>query len=92
MVFLNQDRSARGEALYVDSSTIVERFEGFRELIVAMQADGGARLGKPQQLAEALICALIGMTHAFVTIPEYTWQPREELLRACLAIVKSPPD
>lgn len=89
MVFLNQDRRVRDEALYVESSTVVTHFEGIRELIVGMQADGSARAGKPQQLAEALICALIGMTHALVTIPEYPWQPRAHLLRSCLAIVEA---
>lgn len=91
MVFLNQDQRATDEALYVESSTIIERFEGFRELIIAMQIDGSGRPGRPQQLAEALLCALIGMTHALVTIPEYAWQPRAKLLRACLAIVEAEP-
>src|SRR3546814_16166272 len=75
--------------LYVESSTVVAHFEGIRELIAVMQAEGSARAGKPQQLAEALICALIGITHALVTIPEYPWQPRERLLRSCLAIVEA---
>ncbi|WP_161628879.1 TetR/AcrR family transcriptional regulator [Solimonas flava] len=87
MVFLNQDQGGVGEALYVDSSNIVERFGVFSELIAAMQAQGSARAGAPQALGEALICALLGITHALLTIPEYPWQSRERLLDACLGIV-----
>lgn len=92
MVFLNQDRRAPDERYYVDASGVVGRFERFRELIAAMQSDGSARAGDPQLLAEALICALIGLTHALVTIPEYAWQPRRRLLATCLAIVEREPE
>lgn len=88
IVFLNQDVVGAGERTYVEASTVVDRFEAFREWIAAMQADGSGRAGDPQRLSEALICALIGLCHAWVTIPEYRWQPRAALLDAALAIVR----
>ncbi len=89
MVFLNQDSAAAGEALYVEQSGVLARFDFFRELIAAMQADGSARAGDPQLLGEALICSLIGIAHALVTIPEYPWMARKRLLAACLQIVET---
>ncbi len=87
MVYLNQDRTAEDERYYVDDSSVIERFTLFRELIAAMQADGSACDGDPQALTEALICALIGLSHALITIPEYRWQPRARLLEHTLRIV-----
>lgn len=88
MVYLHQDRTEAGERYYVEASSVVDRFQSFRVWVEAMQADGTGRQGDPQQLSEALICALIGLCHALVTIPEYRWQPRALLLDACLAIVR----
>lgn len=87
LVFLNQDHRSGEERYYVDSSPVIERFGLFRELIVQAQAAGQGRAGAPQLLSEALICALIGLCHALITIPEFQWQPRAALIAASLAIV-----
>lgn len=91
MVYLNQDHAAAGEQLYVDASPIVERFGLFRELVKDAQADGIARGGDPQLLGEALVCSLLGLCHSLVTIPEYPWQPRAQLLETALGLVLLPP-
>lgn len=89
MVFLNQGSAADGKALYVEQAGVLARFDFFRELIAGMQADGSARAGDPRLLGEALICSLIGIAHALVTIPEYPWMARKRLLAACLQIVET---
>lgn len=87
LVFLNQDQRSGEERYYVESPAVIERFALFRELIAQAQATGQARKGDPQLLSEALICALIGLCHALITIPEFQWQPREALIAASLGIV-----
>jgi len=87
MVYLNQDQADAGEQFYVDASPIVERFGLFRELVAAAQAEGSARPGDPQVLGEALLCSLLGLCHTLVTIPEYPWKPRTQLLDASLGMV-----
>ncbi|AXQ29933.1 TetR/AcrR family transcriptional regulator [Solimonas sp. K1W22B-7] len=91
MVYLNQDQAAAGEQLYVDASPIVERFGLFRELVQAAQDSGAARPGDPQLLGEALVCSLLGLCHSLVTIPEYPWRPRAQLLQAALGLVLREP-
>lgn len=91
MVYLNQDQAAAGEQLYVDASPIVERFALFRELVEAVQNSGAGRRGDPQLQAEALLCALLGLCHSVVTIPEYPWQPRARLLDTALGLVLADP-
>lgn len=87
LVFLNQDQRSGDERYYVESPAVIERFALFRELIAQAQAAEQARKGDPQLLSEALICALIGLCHALITIPEFQWQPREALIAASLGIV-----
>lgn len=87
LVFLNQDQRGEGEHYYVESSPVIERFGLFRELIARLQAAGQGRAGEPQVQSEALICALIGLCHALITIPEFQWQPRAALIAASLGIV-----
>ncbi|ROH91075.1 TetR/AcrR family transcriptional regulator [Stagnimonas aquatica] len=87
LVFLNQDHRSGEERYYVDSSPLMERFGLFRELVAQLQTTGQGRAGDPQALSEALICALIGLCHAFITIPEFRWQPRPALIAASLGIV-----
>lgn len=87
MVWLNQDQADAGEQFYVDASPIVERFALFRELVAAAQAEGSGRAGDPQLLGEALLCSLLGLCHTLVTVPEYPWKPREQLLEASLGMV-----
>ncbi|MDD3763741.1 MAG: TetR/AcrR family transcriptional regulator [Nevskiales bacterium] len=90
MVYLNQDEAADGEGYYVDASPVLERFEIFRELIVAAQAEGRAWSGDVQVLAETLICGLHGIAHSRVTIPEYPWGPLERQLEQMLRVVLLP--
>jgi AcrR family transcriptional regulator len=87
LVFLNQDHRSGEERYYVDSSPVIARFDLFRELIARVQAAGQGRAGEPQVQSEALICALIGLCHALITIPEFQWQPRAVLIAASLGIV-----
>jgi len=91
MVYLNQDQATDGEQLYVDASPIVERFSLFRELVAAAQASGAGRKGDPQLLGETLICALLGLCHSLITIPEYPWRPRAQLLDTALGLVLADP-
>lgn len=87
LVFLNQDHRSGEERYYVESPAVIERFALFRELIAQLQAAGQGRAGEPQVQSEALICALIGLCHALITIPEFQWQPRAALIAASLGIV-----
>jgi AcrR family transcriptional regulator len=91
MVYLNQDQAEAGEQLYVEASPIVERFDLFRRLVQAAQAEGAAHGGDPQLLGEALLCSLLGICHSLVTIPEYPWKPRARLLDAVLVQVLKVP-
>jgi hypothetical protein len=34
----------------------------------------------PRRLREALVCALLGLCHSPIAIPEYPWPPRNRLL------------
>lgn len=92
MVYLNQDNTAPGERYYVDTSSVVERFAMFRDLIEAAQAAGSAHPGDAQRMGEALVCGLLGVAHALITIPEYPWLPGETLLDQQLrAVLLTPP-
>ncbi len=90
MVYLNQDQAEPGEQLYVETSAILERFDLFRRLVEAAQAEGSAHPGDPQLQGEALLCSLLGLCHSLVTIPEYPWKPRARLLDAVLGQVLKP--
>ena len=43
--------------------------------------------GVQQLRGEALLCSLLGLCHTLVTIPEYPWKPRTQLLDASLGMV-----
>jgi AcrR family transcriptional regulator len=90
MVYLNQDRTGDGERYYVDESSVIERHTVFRELIEAAQAQGEAWDGDAQLMGETLFCALQGIAHALVTIPEYPWLPTEQLLEQTLRVILKP--
>lgn len=90
MVYLNQDSAAAGEHYYVDASPVLARYARFRELIEAAQAEGTALEGDAQLIGETLICGLLGIAHALVTIPEYPWFAAERLLGQLLRAVLQP--
>jgi AcrR family transcriptional regulator len=75
VVFLIQDRR-EGEAdrWFIEETDVVPELLRFVRLIAAAQDDPD---GDHTREAEALICALIGVTHMLVGIPEYRWAGSE---------------
>lgn len=84
MVFLNEDRSERGEPLFVEIAEVVGRMQPIVEAIVQGQARGEIVEGDPALLLQTLLCLVNGIALNLITIGEMKWKPRAALLRVAL--------
>ena len=71
VVFLIQDRRETHEdRWFIEDDDGVPELARFSRLIGALQSDAAEN---PRLAGEALFCALIGVTHLLVGMPEYQW-------------------
>lgn len=85
VIFLNEDAvGSEDDAYYVFSSGILNRFAIVRELIASGMAQGAFATADPELLAQQFLCALQGLAHNLITIPEYPWQDRDTLVRGTI--------
>ena len=71
VVFLIQDRRETHEdRWFIEDDDVVPELARFSRLIGALQSDAAEN---PRLAGEALFCALIGVTHLLVGMPEYQW-------------------
>ncbi len=82
LVFMSDSVSQSDVGLFLDDSSIVDRYAVFAELIAAASAPAAQEL-TPLKL-NALICALDGIAHNKVTISYYDWGSSDALLDTLL--------
>ncbi len=71
VVFLIQDRrESEDDKWYIDEADVAPELLRFVRLIAATREDPAADLTRE---GEALFCALIGVAHLLVGMPEYPW-------------------
>jgi AcrR family transcriptional regulator len=76
VVFLIEDRrEGDGDRWFIEETDVVPELLRFVRLIAAAQDD---RADDRTREAEALICALIGIAHLLVGMPEYRWATSED--------------
>ena len=78
MVFLVEDIRERDDSFFIDQNDVVASYLRFGELISAAQGQQGR---DRQEHAEALACALNGVAHMLVTVPEYPWRDSDVYVR-----------
>lgn len=72
IVFLIEDRREKeDDKWFIEETEVIPTLFRFKDLIAAARNDPD---GDYQREAEALICALIGITHLLVGVPEYPWK------------------
>lgn len=71
VVFLIEDRrESEEDRWFIEETDVVPELRRFSRLLAALQDDTAA---DPVAAGEALFCALIGVTHLLVGMPEYRW-------------------
>ena len=71
VVFLIQDRrETEDDRWFIEDAEVVPELQRFSRLIAAI---GGDATDDPAADGEALFCALIGISHLLVGMPEYRW-------------------
>ncbi len=71
VVFLIEDRrESEEDKWFIEDDDVVPELQRFSKLIAAVQHDPAE---DPVADGEALFCALIGITHLLVGMPEYRW-------------------
>ncbi|MGO4713334.1 TetR/AcrR family transcriptional regulator [Bradyrhizobium sp. 2TAF24] len=71
VVFLIEDRrESEEDRWFIEETDVVPELRRFSRLLAALQDDTAA---DPAAAGEALFCALIGVTHLLVGMPEYRW-------------------
>lgn len=89
-VFMIEDRIESQEKYYVETSTILARYQIFAQLLgqhLGVTDDAAERL---RERAVALICAMNGICHMLVTVSEHSWPPPARLLEETLRMVDAP--
>ncbi len=91
-VFMIEDTIERQEKYYVETSTILERYQVFAKLLA--EHLGAADLTSPRlrERTVALICSLTGICHMLVTVSEHSWPAPARLLDQVLRMVDGPLD
>lgn len=85
VIYLNEDAVAEEtDSSFVESSGIVERFSLVQELVRQAMAEGHIEAGDPELATQALLCVLHGIAHSLITIPEYPWRDRSQVINATL--------
>ncbi len=78
MVYGEIDIPAGGESFFADSALVAEELSYLRDLLASSM---GPRLGFDFDLAlQQLLCAMHGVCHSVVTIPELRWQDTRLLI------------
>lgn len=81
VIFLNEDAvGPEGDHYYVHSSDIRDRFAIVRRQIEAGMAAGAFAEADAELVAQQFLCALHGLAHCLITIPEYPWEARPTLV------------
>ncbi len=85
VIYLNEDVVGDGkDSSFVESSGIVKRFSLAHDLITQAMAAGQIKAGDAELITQALLCVLHGIAHSLITIPEYPWRERDQLIEATL--------
>ncbi len=85
VIYLNEDAIAEaGHSSFVESSGIVERFSLVQDLFRQAMAEGQIETSDPELVTQALLCVLHGIAHSLITIPEYPWRDRDQVVKATL--------
>lgn len=89
MVFLNEDRSERGEALFVESFNITHRLQPLLTALEEGQANGEIVEGDPALFLQVLIGGLNGIALNGITISELAWTEPQELVKLLTSLLRS---
>jgi AcrR family transcriptional regulator len=89
-VFMIEDAIESREKYYVETSTILERYAVFRELLAEHLGAVDMTSERLRERTVALICALAGLCHMLVTVSEHSWPAPDRLLRQALRMVDGP--
>jgi AcrR family transcriptional regulator len=85
VIFLNEDHVAdEDDQYYVNSSTIMERFDIVRALFEEGLSAAVFRGDDPNLMAQQYLCAMHGVAHMVITVPEYPWEDAHKILNGLI--------
>lgn len=90
VVFMIEDRIEDQEKYYIETSTILARYQVFAQLLGEHLGVTESPSDKLRERTVGLICALNGICHMLVTVSEHSWPPPERLLEQVLRMVDGP--
>jgi AcrR family transcriptional regulator len=73
LVFMVEDRVEREERYFVDTSSVMSRYQLFADLVGAYSGVAPDDRAALRDLVNALICALNGVCHMLITVREFPW-------------------
>ena len=85
MVYLNIDPGSEDQQFFANTQLMVEQYRYFTELLLSAGVKGRDVIGVSQQL----LCALHGVCHSVITIPEVRWQSEMQLTTGLVKSVLS---
>ena len=85
-VFMIEDKIEKQERYFVETSSIMNRYRIFADLLSAQDPDLASNPEALRQRTLALVCALNGVCHMLVTVSEYPWPPPARILEHILRI------
>jgi len=88
LVFLNKDQiGGPDDQYYVEEFGIVGRYDILKNLVQACIEEGTIKSGDPTLYGQTMLCSLHGLLHCLITINEYPWKQREELVDTTLGVL-----
>lgn len=88
MVFFNEDRSEQGEPLFVHRFSMESRLHPLLTAIEEGQAAGEIIPGDPVTLLQVLVGFVHGAALNLITISEFEWVKRDQLMRTALRLLE----
>ncbi len=81
LVFLNKDQiGGADDKYYVDEFGVVGRYDIFTNLVQSCMDEGEIKQATPDLYVQTMLCSLHGLLHCLITISEYPWQPKQDLI------------
>ena len=88
LVFLNKDKiSDPADQYYVEEFCIVDRYEFLNGLVQDCMDNGTIKKGDPALYSQVLMCSLQGILHCLITIGEYPWNSRDDIIETNLELL-----
>lgn len=90
LVFLNKDQiGGPDDTFYVEKFGVAGRYQAFESLVQSCIDEGVIRDADPVLIAQTLVCSVHGLLHCLITVGEYPWKPRQDLVDSTLEVLFS---